>query len=185
MASLNELLDAEPRSSETPPPDRATGRWLIRAALWVAALSGALVLAASAVGVRLWYPLVFVGLLSLVVLHRAVTALGVVPAADNPPEPADRVSGADDGFARALQRWRARLSWDQAGLWHSSRTLHPALAELVDERLRQRRGITRSGDPTCARAVLGERLWSYLEHPPAEPPAVDELSALVDDLERI
>jgi hypothetical protein len=185
VATLNELLDAEPRPSETPPSDRFAGRWLIRAALWVAALSGALVLAASVVGVRLWYPFVFVGLLTLVVLHRAVTALEVVPAADDPPEPAERVSGGDDGFARALQRWRVRLSWDQAGLWRSSRTLHPAMADLVDERLRQRWGITRTGDPTRARAVLGDRLWSYLEHTPAEPPAVDELSALVDDLERI
>lgn len=185
MASLDELLDAEPGSDGTPPPDRSTGRWLIRATLWVAVLSGALVIAAHGLGVRLWYPLVFVGLLTLVVLHRAVTALGVVPAADSPPGPADRVDGADDGFARALRPWQTRLSWDQAGLWRSSRTLHPALAELVDERLRQRWGITRTGDPRRAREVTGERLWSYLEHPPAEPPPRGQLSALVDDLERI
>ncbi len=41
----------------------------------------------------------------------------------------------------------------------------PVLAELTDERLRLRHGLTRASDPRRARELIGETLWSALEEP--------------------
>ena len=56
---------------------------------------------------------------------------------------------------------------------------------LADERLRQRHGISRTGDPRRARELMGERLWAFLYAPPARPPNPRELAAVVEDMERL
>ena len=60
------------------------------------------------------------------------------------------------------------------------------LAELTDERLRLRHGITRASDPRRARELLGEPLWQLLAEPGrrrAEGPRAVE--TYVDALERL
>ena len=59
------------------------------------------------------------------------------------------------------------------------------LAELTDERLRLKHGITRESDPRRARELLGEPLWALLAEPGRRPPKARELGTYVDALEKI
>lgn len=184
MTSLDDLLnrgDAEGGES----PAQPLSRWLLWALPTAAVLAGALVLVVGGIGYRLWYPLAVAGVLSLMVLARAVTGLRVATTGDPDLDvPGPDPERSDGGFAHAVRRWQTRLAWDRAGLWRSSRPLRPDLVELVDERLRQRRGFTLAGDPVRARAVVGEPLWSYLADPGRTPPP-RELELLVAEMERI
>ncbi len=63
--------------------------------------------------------------------------------------------------------------------------MQPLIADLVDERLRQRHGLTRDGDPERARALLGDPLWKLLEKPVKRTPAPRELAAIVAQLEKL
>ncbi|HEV7708461.1 MAG TPA: hypothetical protein VGP16_09735, partial [Asanoa sp.] len=73
-------------------------------------------------------------------------------------------AGSDNGSARAVQR---------------------TLADLVDERLRQKHGLTRAGDPERARTLLGEQLWAFLATPPTRNLAPRDAAAYIQSLERL
>lgn len=189
MTSLDELLS---RDRSGPEPDRSPAtrhlRWAVKAVLAAAALGAALMVVLLVLGFSLWYPLAVATVLAGLLLHRTAATLGTGPAR---PRPAARLLPEPDpgqtrtGLAPAVDRWQARLQWDRAGLWRSSRTLGPSLAELVDERLRQRHGCTRASDPDRARALLGERLWRYLADPAARTPPPRELAALLTTVEAL
>jgi hypothetical protein len=96
-------------------------------------------------------------------------------AADPPP----------DGLRNAVKRWETRLDWCHADVNAFNRKVLPSLGEIVDERLRQRHGITRDSDPARARAVVGEQLWTFLSGPVRRPPTPRELAGLIAWMERI
>ena len=66
-----------------------------------------------------------------------------------------------------------------------SRNVLPVLAELTDERLRLRHGLTRASDPRRARELLGEPLWQLLTEPGRRPPKAKDLTMYVESLERL
>jgi hypothetical protein len=184
--SIDDLLshDAEePRQPRGAAPRFAL--WALKAILGAAALAGALVLVLRAVGFDLWYPLAVAGILALLALQRVVSGLRappVGPLGGNPsqgPEPAE-----PDQLVAAVQRWQTRISWGRAGIRPFTRT-SPLLAELVDERLRLRLGLTMATDPVRARTLVGERLWSYLADPAAPTPSRRDLAALLTDVEKL
>ncbi|MEV6965640.1 hypothetical protein AB0M47_11025 [Hamadaea sp. NPDC051192] len=90
-----------------------------------------------------------------------------------------------DGLRHAVKRWEARLDWCHADASAFNRKVIPALGEIVDERLRQRHGITRESDPARARNIVGEPLWTFLSAPVRRPPAPRELANLIAWMERI
>ena len=59
------------------------------------------------------------------------------------------------------------------------------LAELADERLRLRHGITRESDPRRARELLGDPLWAALHDRGRRSAKARELETYVDALERL
>jgi hypothetical protein len=61
----------------------------------------------------------------------------------------------------------------------------PVLAELADERLRLRHGITRASDPRRARDLLGDPLWAALHDPGRRTAKSSELETYVTALERL
>jgi hypothetical protein len=89
-----------------------------------------------------------------------------------------------DGMVAAVRRWDRQLTWGVASGARFATTAGPRLRELVDERLRQRHGITRATDPARARELLGENLWSLLE-PQERPPTHRQLVAALADLDRL
>jgi hypothetical protein len=163
-----------------PPLVRQHLAWAVKATLAALALAAAVTVVLLVLEVRLWYPAVAAAILAGLVLHRIVARLGVrtpTRQVDNlEREPGE---GNPDGLGPAVHRWQARLR--RAG----RTTLQPGVAELVDERLRQRHGCTRGSDPDRARALLGERLWSYLADPAARTPAPRELAAMLTTVEEL
>lgn len=177
MTSLDDLLDQGSRE-----PVRRRGlpqlRWAVKALVASAALGAALTAVLIVLGFRMAYPVAAAGILAALTLHRVVTGLRV-PRRLRQVDNLEREPGrhATDGLAPAVLRWHARLS--------RKRTLRAGLAELVDERLRQRHGCTLADDPDRARRLLGERLWSYLADPTARTPSSRDLAAMLTTVEEL
>ncbi len=199
LATIDELLaaDAEAEGEGEGEADAAgpgRGATLARRLLWSAVLAAicaaALYVVLLPLGFKVPYPLLFSGFLALVVLRRAlrevaapVLRLGAMPAAvrDTRIDPTE----VPDGIQLALDRWKARLSLIERDPSRFMSNVRPRLAEIVDERLRQRHGVSRVSDPRRARELMGERLWMLLFSPLARAPNPGELAAVVDDMEKI
>jgi hypothetical protein len=93
--------------------------------------------------------------------------------------------GGTDMLRAAVRRWEQRLGWSQSEPQQFSRNLLPVLAELTDERLRLRHGITRASDPRRARELIGEQLWQLLNEPDRRPPKARDLAGYVRTLEEL
>jgi hypothetical protein len=104
---------------------------------------------------------------------------------------------ADDRVDRPfadMHRIEDRLSWASRDLEHFDQLVTPLLAELADERLRERYGITRASHPERARRYLGDDLWQLVCREPyrcprgQEPvpaPTPKEMDRWVSQLEQI
>ena len=93
--------------------------------------------------------------------------------------------GGTDALRAAVRRWEQSLGWSQSDAERFSRNVLPVLAELTDERLRLRHGITRASDPRRARELIGEPLWQFLADPGRRPPKARDLTAYVESMERL
>lgn len=190
--SIQELL----RHEEEPLPEerrsRSTVWWAIKAMLYAAGLAGLIVLTMRLAGVAVPYLLAFTAILALFVLRRLVRLVRA-------PQPAraamvHRQPAADDGtyhwaaadgLRSAVGRWETRLEWGHDSAERFARSIQPRLAEIVDERLRMRHGISRTADPAAAHAVLGEPLWTFLTTPVTKPPAPREVAAVLARMEEL
>lgn len=194
---LDLLFSAEPEEDEPRPEGGprpgAMGWWIANAAV-IALLTAAAVGGMRMVGVRLPIALVATGFIALRALWLIVAGVAPPPP---PRAPARRVSYTDnagrseftsgDALRSAVRRWENRLQ-GPAEPARFSRNVLPVLAELAelaDERLRQRHGLTRATDPEQARALLGEPLWRLLEDPARKPPKAKEWAAHVQALEKL
>jgi hypothetical protein len=140
------------------------------------------------------YPLILAVCIGAVLVRRAVTfakeprshTRNVIRA----PKPA-RIIGpggwyvTDDGMAEAIRRWDRRLEWGSTAPERFHHTITGRLAELVDERLRQRHGITLAGDPRRARALVGDDLWRLITEPAARVPSPRDVYQLVQRMESL
>ncbi|MEV6598060.1 hypothetical protein AB0M36_14435 [Actinoplanes sp. NPDC051346] len=183
---------AEPVVAEAPVRAEAKPRsrvaWVVRNVLLVAVATTVTVAVLRSQGIKASILLIVAAFTALRLLLLAVAE--VAP----PPVPRGRRRGGEaspDGWAGndtlrvAVRRWERQLDSSQQDPSRFSRIVQPALAELADERLRLRHGITRSSDPRRARELLGESLWRMLEESGRRTPKYRELSAYVDALEKI
>jgi hypothetical protein len=129
-------------------------------------------------------PLLYAACLAVVVAFRLIR--GVRPA---PNRRAGRYQSAEaawpDGVLLATSRWDTQLAWCFTDVARYNRRMQPRLVDLVDERLRQRHGITMAGDPQRARQLLGEPLWTFLTSPMKRAPHPRDLDVLVKALEKL
>jgi hypothetical protein len=178
---------AEEAPAEERPPSRAG--WLIRNALLVAVATVVTVAALRIAGTKVNLLIIIAAFVSLRLLMLAVAEVAPPPAVGAARRPGEE-NGAyrwagTDSLRAAVRRWEQRLDWSQSDADRFSRNVLPVLAELTDERLRLRHGITRSSDPRRARELIGEPLWLALADPGRRPPKRQDLATLVEALERL
>jgi hypothetical protein len=182
--SLDDLLSSAERSTEPVTPKRQRPKALM------------LLLKAAALVIVVFYGL---RLLSLTVNIAALAAgaltlvLGWDMVKGLRPPPAGRHAGryheerpsVPDGLHSAISRWDVMLDWCHTDVARFNRRVLPRLGELVDERLRQKHGITRASDPQAAQRLLGEALWSFVTMPSRRPPNPRDLDQIVTALEKL
>ncbi|GAA2621303.1 hypothetical protein [Paractinoplanes durhamensis] len=178
----------EPVEEVAEPVAREKSRawWVVRNALLIAGATVVTIAALRAGGQHISVVLVVAFFIGLRAVLFAVSE--VAPPAL--PKRRGRSSRVDDGRALdslriAVRRWERSL--DRA---HTDPDLYtsnvlPVLAELTDERLRLRHGITRASDPRRARELLGDPLWAALHDHGRRTAKSRELETYVDALERL
>ena len=181
LSALNDLFSGDDESEGAPPRrGSALGGW-IRAALAVAALTVVSVVALRGGGVAVPLTALIAGWSAVLLLRRVAATVTPPPVRGRPHEDEAYAGEAEDGLRAAVKRWERRLSAPDR-FQQVSRTM---VTELVDERLRQRHGCTRSGDPQRARKLLGDPLWKFLDKPPRRHPTPKDYAALIAEVEKI
>jgi hypothetical protein len=183
--SIDELLrGAAEEDASQPRLDRAVARDLLKYAFAAAGLTAVGFVGLS--GAKLAAPLWF-----LYAVSCAIVAVYAAVRRVRPPLPSraawrrHSAESPPDGLRGAVKRWETRLEWLYTDSSAYNHKVLPLLGEIVDERLRQRHGITRASDPARARKLVGEPLWTFLAGPGRRPPAPRELANLIAWMERI
>jgi hypothetical protein len=186
--------DEPPAEENTEVEERPRSRavWVLRNLLLVAVATTVTVAGLRSAGISVSLLLVVAAFVALRLLMLAVAEVAPPPV---PKARRRRGNTADDeGLYRwagtdslrgAVRRWEQRLAWSQSDPEAFSRIVLPVLAELTDERLRLRHGITRASDPRRARELLGEPVWAMLNEPRSRSPKARDLSMYVETLERL
>jgi len=179
-----------PEPSEVAKPPSRAG-WIIRNVLLIAVATTVTVAVMRANDIRVSILIIIAAFVALRLLMLAVEEVAAPPwlrasARRAVEESGDYHFGGTDSLRTAVRRWEHRLEWSQSDTERFSRNVLPVLAELTDERLRLRHGITRASDPRRARELLGDQLWQALESPPGRrTPKRQELDSYVETLERL
>lgn len=90
-----------------------------------------------------------------------------------------------DGVFRAVRRWAARMDWTEDNLGRFAHVVQPAIADVVDERLRLRHGVVRSAEPDRARELCGPELFAFITKPVTRRLSPNELAAVVAAMEAL
>jgi hypothetical protein len=174
---------------EAPAPagkERSRALWVLRNLLLVAGATVVTVAALRSAGMRISVPLVVLFFIGLRLVLYAVAEVAPPPL---PKPSAPSLTSANgpvsDSLRIAVRRWERTLDQAHADAELYTRNLLPVLAELTDERLRLRHGITRQSDPRRARELLGDPLWAALHDSGRRAPRSRELETYVDTLERL
>ncbi|MEV6690157.1 hypothetical protein AB0M35_01585 [Micromonospora sp. NPDC051196] len=191
--SIDDLLSF---SEERPvQPEQRRGGRLRSVATFLgvtAATTVVLVAGLRAVGLRLSLLVLVAAVVTLLLVRRIVALLA--PPSRTVQSATSRPGGEEDGMynwdARdalrtAINGWELPLEWTKNRPERFTKMILPRLAELADERLRLKHGVTRESDPARARALLGERLWLFLETPSRRIPSPRDLAVIVAELEKI
>ena len=183
VVGLDELFDPDEPGEELAPARPFGPRWWVRRILVAVAVTLLLWVVLLALRIGVPYVLVFVGILAVTVLHEVlrqvtadslpseVTGRGMAQTRDRPTGPLEQLRhsvGPTDGLRFAIGRWEDRLLWGERDTGRFAGLVVPRMAELVNERLRQRHGITLASAPEQARQLTGEELWNLL-HSPSNP----------------
>ncbi|MEU5549610.1 MULTISPECIES: hypothetical protein [unclassified Micromonospora] len=192
--SIDDLLSFEeerPVQQEAPRGGRlrsVVGFLAVTAAATVVLIAGL-----RAVGLRVSLVVLVAGVVTVFAVRRIVATLAP-PSRSGQTGARPQQHGEEDGMynwdARdalrtAINGWEIPLEWSKGQPERFSHMILPRLAELADERLRLKHGMTRESDPGRARALLGERLSTFLDTPPRRTPSPRDLAAIVAELEKI
>ncbi|MET8148970.1 hypothetical protein ACIBSW_32970 [Actinoplanes sp. NPDC049668] len=168
---------------------RSRAGWIFRNVALIAVATVVTVAGLRSRGISVSILLIVAAFVSLRLLMLAVSEVAppVLPrrSGSRGADEAGHRSAGIDTLRAAVRRWERQLDWSQSDAEAFSRNVLPVLAELADERLRLKHGITRSSDPRRARELLGEPLWEFLGAPGRRGPKARDLATYVDALERI
>lgn len=189
LTSIDDLLQHE--DEHAPRSERGAGvaSWMAKSAAGAAVLAALAVLVLRIIGIALPFALLFAAAFALLALRRLLREVRPAPTPRARRrahrDESDYVFNTGDALRSALSRWESRLEWVRDDAPRFTRTVREQIAEIADERLRQRHGVIRSADPARARELLGDRLWRLLNEPVVHPPSPRELAELVADVERV
>jgi hypothetical protein len=180
------VVPAEPAEEERPP---SRAGWVIRNTLLIAVATLVTVAGLRAANIGISILIIIAAFVALRLLLLAVSLVAPppapAPAVRRGEEPGDFQWGGADSLRAAVRQWEHRLDWSQSDPDRFSRNVLPVLAELTDERLRLRHGITRASDPRRARELIGDELWVLLAEPGRRPPKARDLTTYVETLEQL
>ncbi|MDY7090688.1 MAG: hypothetical protein SYR96_37065 [Actinomycetota bacterium] len=178
----------EPEIADEPAPERRRSwtAWVLRNLLLVALATVVVVAVMRSADYDISIIFVVAALAGLRLILLAVAEVRPPPV----PKRSDRRGGSGtgsgtDSLRAAVRRWEQTLERAAADDDLYSRNVLPVLAELTDERLRLRHGITRASDPRRARQLLGDPLWATLHDRGRRMPKARDLESYVDVLERL
>ncbi|WP_250001125.1 hypothetical protein [Actinoplanes sp. M2I2] len=180
--------DERPVVDEPPaaPARRSWVGWALRNLLLIGLSTAVVVAVLRAADTEISILFVVAALAGLRLVLLAVAEV----RAPSTPKRSDRRGSSDntaatDAMRAAVRRWERSLERAQADEDLYARNVLPVLAELTDERLRLRHGITRATDPRRARELLGDPLWAALHDRGRRKPKPRDLESYVDVLERL
>ncbi|MCO8277110.1 hypothetical protein M1L60_41705 [Actinoplanes sp. TRM 88003] len=169
-----------------PPRRRSWVAWVLRNLLLIGLSTAVVVAALRVADTEISILFVVAALTGLRLVLLAVAEVRPPPA----PKRSDRRGSSDntagtDSMRAAVRRWERSLERAQADDESYARNVLPVLAEMADERLRLRHGITRETDPRRARELLGDPLWAALHDRGRPRLKTRDLESYVDVLERL
>lgn len=168
------------------PKSRSRLAWVPRNVLLITVATVVTVAGLRAANVRVSIPLIVAAFIGLRLIMLAVAEVAPPASPKRPPGAGGSATGpAGDSLRAAVRRWEQNLERAHSDPDLYSRNVLPVLAELTDERLRLRHGITRATDPRRARELLGDQLWAALQDGGRRPPKARDLETYVDTLERL
>jgi hypothetical protein len=191
-APLDHLLRHD-EPDPAPIIDRRRDSWLPRAGLTAFLASAVAYAGFHIAGFAAPYPLILAVCAGAVLVRRAAAftaePYGRTRSIVRPPR-RSRIVGrgwyyGDDGMLEAVRRWDRRLEWGATYPERFQHTMTGKLGEVVDERLRQRYGITRASDPHRARALVGEHVWTLTSEPVERVPSPRDVYQLVQRMESL
>lgn len=198
---LDELFDVAPAPTEKTPLRPFGGRWWLRRVIAAVVVSSGIFVVLYVIRVGLPFLLIVSTVLAVMVVHGAlvmvhddplpatVTGRGLEVTVDDhlygPLESLRHSVAPTDGVRYAINRWDDRLSWGERDGARFASIVLPRLADLIDERLRQRHGFTAKADPEQARMVLGEDVWRFMTQPGTRPATPRELASIIATVEEL
>nr|WP_296068089.1 hypothetical protein [uncultured Actinoplanes sp.] len=190
--SLDDLFSAaseergRPQEPEPGPKKRNTVLRLVLNIALIAAATTVTMAALRAGDLSISVVLVAAAFLGLRLIMLAVSLVKAPPLPKRRDQNGSGQDGpAGDALKAAVRRWELTLDRAHSDADLYSRNVLPVLAELTDERLRLRHGITRATDPRRARELLGDPLWAALHDRGRRTPKPRELETYVEALERL
>lgn len=186
---LGDLFD----SYTEPPPVRRASRlpWLGRLLVQTVGVSIGAAAAFLVAGYRPPLLIIVPAAASLILMFRAWRMAvepdpGRTAAIVRKPDPVWRSGFGlrdEDRMRDAVRRWERRLEWGATDPARFRASVAGQLAEVAEERLRQRYGFTSAQDPDRARSLLGSAGWQILYG--SGNPTARELAAFVARLESL
>lgn len=197
LARLDDLLGG---ADENPRQQRGPAWRLLMIVLRAVGIAAVVAGALFGLGILLFevavpYALLFAVVFALVIARDIVVGLQPPPPSAAPiRESIDAQAFAfpDRPFV-AVRRWENRLEWTGHHRRVTTADQHrfvtiviPAVAEIVDERLRLGYSVSREHHPERAEEILGPRVWQLLSitHPD-QAPSPREFAAMVKELEEL
>ncbi|MEU4693377.1 hypothetical protein [Actinoplanes sp. NPDC023714] len=188
--SLDDLFGGgyEPPAEEAAPAEkkrRSRIPRLIGEAAVIALTTVVITAALRAGGVSIPLLLLVAALIGLRLVIGAASAVAPPPAPKLRSQIGRNPKAGSDSLRSSVKRWERNLEQAHSDPDLYARNVLPVLAELTDERLRLRHGITRASDPRRARELLGEPLWTALDAPGRHGLRARDVGTLLDALERL
>lgn len=196
VVGIDDLLRVD--EDTAPPrrkPERPLRQFVLRTAIAAPLTAAVLYALLALVQIKLTYPLLLAFTIAAFVIRRAARLVGEpgrwltrdlvrhrVYAYD--PTRDDGYLGAD-GLSRAVLRWEMRLEWSGVERQRFLKRMPLLIGEIVDERLRQRHGVTVEHDPETARQLCGPELWAFITGSITKIPTPRQFAVIVSQMEAL